>query len=429
MIQSDIPKKAYLKTARVKDRIRIAIVSQHFPPEGGASAARICFLAHSLHSANFLVKVITAMPSYPEGRTYPKYRGKLRMHEIIKGINVFRSWAYARPNRSVINRVLNYLSFMISSFIWLPEFRNVNVIIFSQGPMFAGFVGFFAAKIFSKPIIFDVRDLWPDRIWEAGVLKRGASVVTRLLKYFETIMYQKSAAVIGVTQGLCKILRKRVPTCTPVYLIRNSAQIICPAKTKTYSIEPAEPIIIVEAGTMGLFQDPVTLCSAFSVLRQNCKRKVELRFYGDGPRVPELRKAIRHMSGAFYFGHLPSEALLPSLRKADIGVVTLQPLEFNKLAISRRVFDYAAAGLAIVYCGKGEGADIMHKHKAGIVVPPGNFGELTKVLKKIINNPVMLKGLKRSGQALLHKEFSDKAISKKWVKTVRFIYSRTSHKK
>jgi glycosyltransferase involved in cell wall biosynthesis len=408
--------------SNAKMPIRVAILSQYFPPEGGASSARIRFLAQSLLAAGMQVKVITAMPSYPEGLTYPAYRGRICLSETLDGIGIYRSWAYARPTRSALNRVLNYFSFAVTSLLWLPVFRHVDVIIFSQGPMFAGATGFLAAKIYRKPVIFDVRDLWPDRIWEAGALGSGASAIARLLRFVEHFMYRNSAAVVGVTQGLVDILKQRVPAGTPVHLIRNSAQIATPlAEAEPNPITSGDSIVIVESGTQGLYQDPVTLCRAFAILRQQCQSSVTLRLYGAGPRVPEILKEIKDVPGAEYFGHQASEGLPDILRKADIGVVTLQSAELNKLAVSRRVFDYAAAGLAIVYCGEGEGAQIIRELDAGIVVSAGNVGELTSVLDRIIRDRELLKQLKQSGQRLLQGEFADKTIISKWVESVKAV--------
>jgi colanic acid biosynthesis glycosyl transferase WcaI len=413
--------------SKAETPIRVAILSQYFPPEGGASSARIRFLAQSLKAAGMQVKVITAMPCYPEGRTYPAYRGKLLARETLDGIEIYRSWAYARPARSTLNRVLNYFSFAVTSLLWLRLFRNVDVIIFSQGPMFAGLVGFLAGKIYRKPIVFDVRDLWPDRIWEAGALSKGASSVAPLLRVFERFMYRNSAAVVGVTQGLCGILKQRVPKRIPVHLIRNSAQITnrAPA-TQTHPKGLDEPIVIVESGTQGLYQDPVTLARAFSMLKESCRRDVELRFYGDGPRVPELLKAVKNIPGAEYLGHQAAEQLSPLLRQADIGVVTLQPAELNKLAISRRVFDYAAAGLAIVYCGDGEGADIVKELNAGLVVPAGNVSALAETLLRLVNSPDHLLRIKCSSHELLRGQFSDQLIARRWVSVTTSINKSNS---
>jgi colanic acid biosynthesis glycosyl transferase WcaI len=402
--------------------IRVAILAQYFPPEGGAPAARLHFMAQSFSAAGMQVKVITATPSYPEGRTYPGYRGKLFMRETRENIAIFRSWAYAHPIRSTLNRVLNYLTFSLTSIYWVRVFRNVDVIVFSEGPMFAGAVGFLAKKLYTKPIILDVRDLWPDRIWEAGILSDNAARAARILRVLEQFMYRNAAAVVGVTNGLCDVLRQRVPEGTPVHLIRNSAQITARESATQISAKTAiEPVVIVESGTQGLYQDPVTLCRAFAALNERYLNDIELRFYGVGPRVPELLTAIRGLPNAEYFGHRTSEHLNTLLRQADIGVVTLQPAELNKLAVSRRVFDYANARLAIVYCGDGEGAETIRQLDAGLVVPAGNAADLTDILERLIRDPRLLQQLKQSSQRLLQGEFADQTIAGKWIEVVRSV--------
>src|SRR5215213_6759686 len=97
--------------------MRILFVSQYYLPETGAPQNRLSGLAQQLKAYGVEVEVLTAMPNYPRTEIYEGYRGKFFFQEIVDGIKVTRAWIYTSANRGIFSRLLNYFSFVISSWI------------------------------------------------------------------------------------------------------------------------------------------------------------------------------------------------------------------------------------------------------------------------------------------------------------------------
>jgi hypothetical protein len=97
--------------------MRILFISQYFPPEMGAPAARTYELARRWVALGAEVTVITAIPNHPTGVIPERYRAARFFEEKIDGIRVLRTWIYAAANRGFWRRSLNYVSFMASSLI------------------------------------------------------------------------------------------------------------------------------------------------------------------------------------------------------------------------------------------------------------------------------------------------------------------------
>ena len=99
--------------------MKILYVSQYFPPEMGAPAARASELAHHWARAGHEVSVLTGFPNHPTGSRSPEWRARLRAdcyyREKIDGVNVFRTWLWPLPNRKAHERMRNYASFCISA--------------------------------------------------------------------------------------------------------------------------------------------------------------------------------------------------------------------------------------------------------------------------------------------------------------------------
>ena len=58
--------------------MKIAILTQYYPPEHGAPQNRLHDLARRWVLKGHDVTVLTAMPNYPGTKIFPDYRGKFR---------------------------------------------------------------------------------------------------------------------------------------------------------------------------------------------------------------------------------------------------------------------------------------------------------------------------------------------------------------
>ena len=82
--------------------MRILYVSQYFPPEMGAPAARVYELAREWVRLGHSVQVLTGFPNHPTGVIAEGYRGELWRKERVGGIEVCRVPIYAAPNRDLV---------------------------------------------------------------------------------------------------------------------------------------------------------------------------------------------------------------------------------------------------------------------------------------------------------------------------------------
>jgi hypothetical protein len=165
--------------------MKILTICQYYYPERCAPAARLQETSRELVNLGHEVTVITGFPNYPSGVINPEYRGKKFMVEWIDGVRVIRTYVYATPNKGTIKRILNYSSFMLSAMFGAIKSGKVDVVYASSPPLSVGITGVFAKLIKRAPLVFEVRDLWPESPVALGVVKLptascGASNVKRL---------------------------------------------------------------------------------------------------------------------------------------------------------------------------------------------------------------------------------------------------------
>ncbi|MGH9567743.1 MAG: glycosyltransferase family 4 protein, partial [Candidatus Angelobacter sp.] len=124
--------------------MKILYISQYFPPEIGAPAARASELARHWAQEGNEVTVLTGFPNHPNGVVPVEYRSSLHRlvaKEKFAGANVVRSWLLPFPNRKPYERMLNYSSFFVSAAITGMFLARPEVVIATSPQILVALAG------------------------------------------------------------------------------------------------------------------------------------------------------------------------------------------------------------------------------------------------------------------------------------------------
>src|SRR5579872_6031376 len=186
--------------------MRILYISQYYPPEMGAPAARVSELARHWSVAGEQVTVLTGFPNHPLGKVHVGYRAKiwkLVHHEIDNRekdgtVDVVRTWLWPLPNHGPLERMINYASFMFSAALTGTFLRRADVIIATSPQLLVGLAGLWVSFLKNVPLVFEVRDLWPETIY--GVqLGSQRSLMYRILAAISAWLYRAADQIVVVT--------------------------------------------------------------------------------------------------------------------------------------------------------------------------------------------------------------------------------------
>ena len=144
--------------------LKILFLSDHFYPEPSAPAAHVFERAALWVSEGHSVTVVTSAPNFPEGRVFPGYRNSWRTRETLKGIRVVRVKTYMARNEGSFRRTLDYLSYMVSSFLFAFGEERPDVVVSTSPHLFVAVAGVMHASLRRVPHVFELRDLWPATI-------------------------------------------------------------------------------------------------------------------------------------------------------------------------------------------------------------------------------------------------------------------------
>ena len=120
--------------------MRILFLTDNFPPETNAPATRT--YEHCLKWINmgYKVTVITCFPNFPKGKVFEGYTNKLYQKENIDGITVIRVWSYISENNGFVKRIIDYISYAVTSFLF-GLFVKTDLIIATSPQFFTAISG------------------------------------------------------------------------------------------------------------------------------------------------------------------------------------------------------------------------------------------------------------------------------------------------
>ena len=179
--------------------MNVLFFAQYFPPDVGGASTRAFNAALGLKNNGCDVTILTSLPHYPNGKTNKKYSGKFFIKENVDGIKVIRTWIPNLKHSSNFKRIILHFSFTFFSIFGLFSVKKPDVIFAMNPNIFSFFPANFASKIFRKPIIRNVDDLWPEVFYDLGIVK--SPFFKKFLNYLTKISYKVPVAIILVSNG------------------------------------------------------------------------------------------------------------------------------------------------------------------------------------------------------------------------------------
>jgi len=350
----------------------ILIISNYYPPEKGAAANRIQQLALKLHQNKYKVTVICPLGNYPEGALFPEYKGRFTVTENLQNITVKRLWIYPSVSKNIFKRTLSVLSFSTVLFFYLVTKKTPNKVVVQSPPLLLSFVSVFVLSLMGKKIILNVSDLWPLAAIELNALKKN-SFSHKISLSFEQSIYWRANLILGQSNEIITHIHSIFPE-KKCYLYRNFPD--HQEKEMDFETKIDEPIKLFYAGLLGVAQGVFELCQNIELQKLN----IELHVFGDGAEKSKIEDLIQQnpQKKIFFYGMLERNVLHKKLQTFDIAIVPLKTMIYG--SVPSKIFEYAALGFPILYCGGGEGETIVQENNLGWVAQVGNFKSLNSTL-------------------------------------------------
>lgn len=400
--------------------MRILYISQYFPPEMGAPAARVFELSRAWVRRGHKVTVLTAFPHHPTGVIPEGYRRQLFMREEADGIEVLRTWVYATANKGFIKRTLSYLSFMLSSIILgAPALgARYDVVIATSPQFFVGISGFVISTLLRRPFVFEVRDLWPASIVAVGALSNRW--IIRILESIEMMLYRRARLVVAVADSTVGILSRRGISAEKIAVVKNGVDLerFRPGGrgeeiTEEFSL--AGKFVCLYIGTIGMAHGLDVVLDAAERTKDDAGLAYLL--VGEGARREELeaKGGERGLSNIIFAGQQPRERVAEFLAASGAVLVHLKKTELFEHVIPSKIFEIMACGKPIVMGVAGEAAEIVRQAESGIPIEPENADDLLQALETLRADKDKCEAMGASGRAYVEANFDREELAREYI--------------
>jgi len=363
--------------------MRLLILTQYFPPETGAPQNRLFELAVCLKKLGVEVVVLTSLPNYPKMKIFREYRWCIYKKERINGIEVHRSFIYVSSSRNLFLRLINYFSFVITSFITaVLKLGRFDYLLCESPPLFLGITACAIKKLKCSKLIFNVSDLWPESAEKLGLITN--KYLLRITKKLEEFIYKKSQLITGQTQGIVENISVRFPE-KEVYWLKNGVDLdyFNPERVSDYwRLEAGfgrDDFILLYAGIFGYAQGIKIILSAAKKLENN--KMIKFVLVGDGPEKISLirEKENQKLENVYFFPSIPKNKMPSILKSIDATIIPLRKLDLFKGAIPSKIFESLAMQKPILLGVEGEAKEIfIDQGKSGLFFEPENVNDFAE---------------------------------------------------
>lgn len=321
-------------------------------------------------------------------------------------------------------RIKSFLSFALKAGDKAIDVGG-DVVFATSTPLTIAIPAVKAKKKLQVPMVFEVRDLWPELPIAIGAIK--SPILKWLAKKLEKYAYFNAEYIIGLSPGMSEGVTKLGYPSSNVFTIPNSCDldIFDPSISfkngeefrRSHSWLGERPLVLY-AGTMGHINGVSYLVDlAHEVL----KISPEVRFLVVGGGVDEDKVRSRAIElgvldkNFFMLGHVPKSSIPALFSAATVSCSLFIDLPEMWANSANKFFDTLAAGKPIVINYKGWQADIIEKYNNGIVLPPKVDSFTAQRLIDLLQNKEQLVDFSNNSRFIAETLFSRDVLAKELI--------------
>jgi glycosyltransferase involved in cell wall biosynthesis len=398
--------------------MKILLITQYFPPETGAPQNRLFELAVRLLKKGADITVLTAMPNYPQMVIHEAYRGKKYCYEEMSGLKVHRSSIYITTSKAIFPRLMNYFSFVISSYLRGRKIKgDFDYVLCESPPLFLGISAYLLKKRMKAKLIFNVSDLWPETAEKLGLVTNRLflNLATRL----EEFLYRHSDLITGQTQGIVANIQSRFPQKKVYWLpngvdldLYNPQNIPQPFTWRSRNAFKESDFIYLYAGIIGHSQGLEVILKAAQKLAAYPDMKFIL--LGSGPEKGFLQemKEEKGIANVYFLDGVGKEQMPEIIASIDVALIPLKRLDLFKGAIPSKIFENLAMKKPILLGVEGEAKDLfIDQGNAGLAFVPEDAADLAEKALEFYQDRTKLSQMGENGYHYVKSKFTRDAIA------------------
>ncbi len=343
--------------------MKITYLHQYFVPPEASGGTRSYEFARRLVARGHEVTLITSSALLPPGW------GSRR----LDGIDLVVIDVPYGNHMDVADRMRAFLRFAVLAAREVTRHR-ADLVFATSTPLTIALPALLGMAWQRAPMVFEVRDLWPDVPIALGALRNPA--VRGAARALERLAYAGASRVVALSPGMADgvgrwVPRERVatiPNASDTQLFQGGEGSAVRARL---GLSPDQPLVLY-AGTLGRVNGVGYLVDlAERVARLDPDVRFLLAGHGAERAAVEDQVRLRRLRDrVFVQDPVPKRELPDLLAAATVATSTVIDVPALHHNSANKFFDALAAGRPIVINHEGWQADLIREREVGLVLPP-----------------------------------------------------------
>lgn len=344
--------------------------------------------------------------------------------EMVEGMRVHR---LAVPYSNVMDsraRIKAFVHFAVRSSVYAARLR-ADVILATSTPLTIALPGIYASRRIGVPLVFEVRDLWPEAPRQIGELRNPA--LYWLARKLELAAYRNARHVVALSPGMRDgVIATGVPP-DRVSMIPNSCDLDLfnpdiDGRAMRERLGLGDRLCLLYFGTLGPANGLDFVLDAAAVLKRRGQRQAVLVLHGEGKMKPLLEQRARTegLDNVLFSSHLPDKSMVAQLvASADVGMTIYKNLPVLYTCSPNKMFDTLAAGRPVLTNMPGWLSDLVTVNACGVAVRPDSAEDFADKVEELLARRSELPAMGRRARQLAESTFSRDVLANKLEDVLR----------
>ena len=402
-------------------KLRLIVLCPHFEPDMAPTGVVMTRIVHELANLGHQLHVVTSLPWYRKHQVETKWAGALWRVEKTDWGSVTRVQPFAgRTKSNLLRRALGFVLF--SYFVGLRAlfaggfWRRVDGVLAMSPPLTLGLIGWHTKLFRGGKMVFNIQDVFPDAAVETGAITNQK--IISAAKWLERISYQKSDAVVLLSDDLANNVQQKLPQkfhkrvkVIPNFVDTNA--ILPMSRDTNYRRELGidDSLVVMYAGNVGFSQSLDLLIEAARTM-PNCVFVIN----GDGAARKSLELSAQGLTNVKFGDYQDVSRLAEVLATGDIHVVPLRK-GLGSVSVPSKTYSILAAARPIIGAIDldTEVPRILAASNSGVCVEPDNQQAFNSALINLVADRKALVEMGERGRKWVEGHASAQSVAQRYA--------------
>lgn len=401
--------------------MKIIYLYQYFVTPKGAGATRAYEFAKRLASYGHEVHMLTSSAGWMgqmSGSENKPFSNEKWFVTDEDGIKVHWLPLNYSNYMGFLDRIKAFLKFMFYARQRAASIK-ADVIYATSAPLTIAIPGVHAAKKQKIPLVFEVRDLWPEAPIQMGKLNNP--ILRFIAKRLELYAYRNSEKVVGLSPGMVEGIRACGIDSSNVEMIPNSSDLERFAHISTVSEEHKSKygvdgkFVFSYCGTMGEANGLHFVLDCAGILKDRGDSSISFLLVGDGKERPSLESRIisEGLSNVVLHDPVTKEEVVEVFEASDVCMTIFKNVPILRTCSPNKLFDALAAGRPILTNMPGWLGDIAENDETGCLVEPDNPNDFADKVQWMSTHSEELRQYSTNARKIAAERFDRDVLAKK----------------